>query len=262
MSFKGKVFLVTGSTKGIGKAVIERVAADGANVVINYSSNSALADELVSKIGSDRALAVKADVSNISEIEMLVQATVEKFGRIDCLMANAACAPMNDLESTTEETFDKSFNLNVKGPYFLVQVSIQALWQLGHTNNNQKAVPHMPRDGRVILVSSGVLHQSQVAPRYLLYASTKGSVEQMTRILAKDLGPRGITVNAIAPGPTATEMFFQGKSQELIDTIAGFSPLGRLGKPEEIAEVAAFLAGPGSSWVSGQVIGANGGSFV
>ncbi|KAF5667279.1 3-oxoacyl-reductase [Fusarium heterosporum] len=246
MSLKGKVVLVTGSTKGIGKAVVERCAADGASVVINYSSDGAPAEELVGKIGSERALAVQADVSNISEIEKLVQATVDKFGRIDCVMANAAVAPMNDLESTTEETFDKSFNLNVKGPYFLVQ----------------KAVPHMSSGGRVILVSSGVLHQSQVAPRYLLYASTKGSVEQMTRILAKDLGPKGITVNAIAPGPTATEMFFKGKSQELIDTIAGFSPLGRLGKPEDIAELAAFLAGSGSSWVSGQVIGANGGSFV
>ncbi|KAF4998706.1 hypothetical protein FGRMN_3032 [Fusarium graminum] len=246
MSLKGKVVLVTGSTKGIGKAVVERCAADGASVVINYSSDRAPAEELVGKIGSERALAVQADVSNISEIEKLVQATVDKFGRIDCVMANAAVAPMNDLEGTTEETFDKSFNLNVKGPYFLVQ----------------KAVPHMSSGGRVILVSSGVLHQSQVAPRYLLYASTKGSVEQMTRILAKDLGPKGITVNAIAPGPTATEMFFKGKSQELIDTIAGFSPLGRLGKPEEIAELAAFLAGSGSSWVSGQVIGANGGSFV
>ncbi|KAI1041127.1 hypothetical protein LB505_005800 [Fusarium chuoi] len=246
MSLERQVVLVTGGSKGIGKAVVERVVADGANVVINYSSDNKPAEELVSKIGSERALAFKADVSNISEIEKLVQATVEKFGKIDCVMANAACAPMNDLESTTEEDFDKAFNLNVKGPYFLVQ----------------KAVKYMPRDGRVILVSSGVLHQSQVAPRYLLYASSKGSVEQMTRILAKDLGPKGITVNAIAPGPTATEMFFQGKSQELIDTIAGFSPLGRLGKPEEIAALAAFLAGPTSSWVSGQVIGANGGSFV
>ncbi|KAF4945633.1 hypothetical protein FGADI_11755 [Fusarium gaditjirri] len=175
MSLKGKVVLITGGSKGIGKAVVERVVADGASVVINYSSDSKLAEDL-------------------------------------------------------------AFNLNVKGPCFLVQ----------------KVVKHMPRDGRVILVSSGVLHQSQVAPRYLLYASSKGSVEQMTRILAKDLGQRGITVNAIAPGPTATEMFFQGKSQELIDTIACFSPLGRLGKPEEIAGLAAFLAGPTSSWLSGQ----------
>ena len=130
-------------------------------------------------------------------------------------------------------------------------------------NNVQKAVPHMPRDGRVILVSTGILHNSTVAPRYLLYAASKGPIEQMTRVMAKDLGQKyGITVNCIAPGPTATEMFFQGKSQDMIDMIAGFSPLNRLGKPEEIAEVAAFLAGPGSSWVSGQVIGANGGSFV
>lgn len=122
MSLKGKVVLVTGSTKGIGKAVIERVAADGASVVINYSSDGAPADEMVNKIGSDRALAIKADVSSIPDIEKLIQATVDKFGKIDCVMANAACAPMNDLESTTEEAFDKSFMLNVKGPYFLVQV--------------------------------------------------------------------------------------------------------------------------------------------
>jgi 3-oxoacyl-[acyl-carrier protein] reductase len=121
----------------------------------------------------------------------------------------------------------------------------------------------MPRDGRVILVSTGILHNSSVAPRYLLYAASKGPIEQMTRVMAKDLGAKhGITVNCIAPGPTATEMFFQGKSQEIIDMIAGFSPLNRLGTPQEVAEVAAFLAGPGSSWVSGQIIGANGGSFV
>ncbi|KAF5637942.1 3-oxoacyl-reductase [Fusarium sp. NRRL 52700] len=246
MSLEGKVALVTGGSKGTGKAVVERVIADGASIVINYSSDSKPAEELLIKIVPERALAFKADISNIAEIEKLVQATVEKFGKIDCVMANAAWAPINDLESTTEEGFDKAFNLNVKGPYFLVQ----------------KAVKHMPRDCRVILVSSGVLHHSRVAPHYLLYASSKGSIEQMTRILAKYLGPKGTTVNTIAPGPTATEMFFQGKSQELIDTIAGFSPLGRLGKPEEIAELAAFLAGPTSSWVSGQVIGANGGSFV
>jgi 3-oxoacyl-[acyl-carrier protein] reductase len=124
MSLNGKVVLVTGGSKGIGKAVVERVAADGASVVINYSSDSKPAEELVTEIGSCKALAFRADVSNIAEIERLVQATVEKFGKIDCVMANAACAPMNDLESTTEEGFDKAFNLNVKGPYFLVQVSI------------------------------------------------------------------------------------------------------------------------------------------
>ncbi|CAG7557385.1 unnamed protein product, partial [Fusarium equiseti] len=211
MSLAGKVVVVTGSTKGIGKAVIERVAAHGASIVINYSSDGVPAEEMVRKIGSDRALAVKADVSSIPEIEKLVSARWKS-----------------------------------SGPYFLVQ----------------KAVPHMPRDGRIILVSTGILHNSTVAPRYLLYAASKGPIEQMTRVMAKDLGQKyDITVNCIAPGPTATEMFFQGKSQEMINMIAGFSPLNRLGKPEEIAEVAAFMAGPGSSWVSGQVIGANEGSF-
>ncbi|KAJ4192374.1 hypothetical protein NW767_010598 [Fusarium falciforme] len=247
MSLNDKVILITGGSKGIGKAIAEQAAAQGAKVVINYSSDSTAANDLVEKISSGKALAVQAEVSSVTKIEKLVKKTVDRFGKIDVFIPNAAAAPMNDVESTTEQEFNQSFNMSVKGPYFLVQ----------------KTAPHMPRDGRVILVSSGVLHQSQAAPRYLLYASTKGSIEQMTRILAKDLGAKyGIAVNAFAPGLTTTELFFKGKSQEVIDSIANYSPLGRLGRPEEIAGLAIFLAGPNSSWVSGQVIGANGGSFV
>ena len=246
MSMQGKVAIITGGSKGIGRAIALRLAKSGATVVVNYSSDVAAADEVVSQIGKDRALAVKADAGTVAGVSALVDATVEKFGRVDVVIPNAGMMPMQDLEHTTEATFDKIYNLNVKGPYFLAQ----------------KAVPHMPEGGRIIFVSTGIAHNSAVPPPYLLYASTKGAVEQMTRVMSKDLGRKGITVNAIAPGPTATELFFEGKSEAMVKGIASQSPFNRLGKPEEVAELAAFVAGSGSAWVSGQIIGANGASFV
>ena len=246
MSMQGKVAIITGGSKGIGRAIALRLAKSGATVVVNYSSDVAAADEVVSQIGKDRALAVKADAGTVAGVSALVDATVEKFGRVDVVIPNAGMMPMQDLEHTTEATFDKIYNLNVKGPYFLAQ----------------KAVPHMPEGGRIIFVSTGIAHNSAVPPPYLLYASTKGAVEQMTRVMSKDLGRKGITVNAIAPGPTATELFFEGKSEAMVKGIASQSPFNRLGKPEEVAELAAFVAGPESAWVSGQIIGANGASFV
>ena len=126
MSFKGKVALITGGSKGIGKAVAEKLAAAGASVAINYSSDSAAADSLVSSIGSDKALALKADAGNIKELDGLVKQTVDKFGKIDILIPNAGILPMRDLEGTTEEDFDNTYNINVKGPYFLAQVRNEA----------------------------------------------------------------------------------------------------------------------------------------
>ncbi|EMR63282.1 hypothetical protein MGN70_005857 [Eutypa lata] len=246
MSLQGKVILITGGSKGIGRAIALRVAKSGASVVVNYSSDSNAANEVVSQIGSDRALAVKADASTVTGVSSLVDATVKQFGKVDVVIPNAGMMPMQDLEHTTEATFDKIYAINVKGPYFLAQ----------------KAVPHMPSGGRIIFVSTGIAHNSAVPPPYLLYASTKGAVEQMTRVMAKDLGKKGITVNCVAPGPTATELFFEGKSEAMVKGIASQSPFNRLGDPAEIAELAAFVAGPESRWVSGQVIGANGAAFV
>ncbi|KAK0730931.1 hypothetical protein B0H67DRAFT_478288 [Lasiosphaeris hirsuta] len=254
MSLAGKVFIITGASRGIGKAIAERVASDGASVVINYLSNSQAADEVVAKIGSDRALAVQADASKISDIEKLVSATVNKFSKIDVVIPNGAwhpssgIMPMRDLAGSTEADFDQVFDLNVKGPLFLAQ----------------KAVPHMPTDGtgRVILVSTGLNTSTSVAPGYLLYVASKGAVDQLTRVLSKDLGKKNITVNAIAPGPTGTDLFFEGKSEQLLSAIRSQSPLNRLGTPEEIADVAAFMAGDGSRWVSGQTIRVNGANMV
>ncbi|KAK4098559.1 NAD(P)-binding protein [Parathielavia hyrcaniae] len=221
MSFAGKVAIVTGASKGIGRATAERLAADGASVVINYLSDSKAADEVVSKIGAERALAVQADASKIPDIEKLVAATVERFGRIDIVMPNAGVMSMHDLAHTTEADFDRLFHLNVKGPLFLVQ----------------KAVPHMRPGGRVVFVSTGLNTSTGVTPAYLLYVATKGAVDQMVRVLSKDLGVRGINVNAVAPGPTGTELFYHGKSEQLLEMLR-------------------------NKWVSGQILRANGANMV
>ncbi|KAI5839198.1 hypothetical protein DFP73DRAFT_561846 [Morchella snyderi] len=243
MSLTGKVALVTGASKGIGKSIVENLHASGASVVINYSRDSAPADALVSKFGAATSHAIRADVSSVAECKRLVDETVTKFGKIDILVLNAGVLPMKDLAGTTEEDFDRTFGVNVKGPYFLTQV----------------AVPHIPDGGRIIFFSSTLTVATTVTPNYLLYTATKGAIEQMTRVLAKDLGKRAITVNAVSPGPTGTDLFYHGKPEAVVKMIAGFSPMNRIGTPEEIARVVAFLAGPEAGWVNGQNLRANGG---
>ncbi|KAH6608430.1 short-chain dehydrogenase [Trichoderma cornu-damae] len=246
MSLEGKVVLITGASKGIGKACAQRLYQEGARIVINYHSDAAAANALVESFGVDRAIAVQADAASLDDIDRLVKAAVDKFGRIDTVVANAGVMLMRDVEGTTEEDFAKSFDLNVKGPYFLAQ----------------KAVPHMPPGSRVIFISTGACHYSSVPASYLLYAATKGAIEQMARVMAKGLAARGIVVNAVAPGPTATEFFFRGKPEGLVDAIKGWSPFRRLGEPEEIANTVKFLAGEDSSWIVGQTVMVNGGMMV
>ncbi|KAK9315654.1 hypothetical protein V1524DRAFT_447063 [Lipomyces starkeyi] len=239
----GKVALITGGSKGIGRATALRLANEGANVVINYSSDASAADEVVNLIGADRSLAVKADAGNIAELERLVNETVTKFGKIDILIPNAGVLLMKDLETTTEHDFEMSMALNVKGPYFLAQ----------------KAAPHMAPGSHIIFFSTTLCAASTVTPNYLLYVTTKGAVEQMTRVMSKDLARKGISVNAVAPGPTGTDLFFKGKSEQVLKMIAGFNPQNRIGTPEEIADVVAFLSGDGSKWITGQIVRVNGG---
>ena len=242
MSLTGKVILITGASAGIGNAVAQRVAKNGASVIINYLRDATSANSLVDEVGSDRALAVQADVSKTDDIRRLVETTVAKFGHIDVVIPNAGVLPMKDLDSTTETDFDAAFALNVKGPYFLAQ----------------EAARHMPAGGRIIFVSTAVTSFSAAAPAYLLYAATKGAIEQMTRLAAKDLGRKGIMVNAVAPGPTQTELFLKGKSEETLRLVASANPFRRVAVPEEITGAFNFLCGPDSSWISGEVIRVDG----
>lgn len=247
LSLAGRTVLVTGSTKGIGRATIERLSRDGAFAIINHRRDSNTADALVRQLGGpNHAMAIQADVSKVDDIKHLIDTAISHRGKIDILVANAGILKMVDLASTTEADFDTSFNVNVKGVYFLCQAS----------------APHMPSGGRIVLLSSGVTKWSLPPPQYLLYAATKGAIEQMTRLMGKDLGRKGISVNAISPGPTATPLFLEGRTEEQLNMARKLSPFGQLGEPEQTAELIAMLCAPAMSWVSGQIIGVNGAAHV
>ncbi|KAL8783315.1 MAG: hypothetical protein Q9195_009423 [Heterodermia aff. obscurata] len=243
MALAGKVALITGASKGIGKATAVRLAKDGAAVVINYSSDKLAADEAVKLIGKDKAAAIQADASKVADIELLVQQTVKIFGKIDILIPCAGMLPMSPLEATTEELFDKIFALNVKGPYFLAQ----------------KASPHMPEGSHIVLISTTLTAASTVMPPYLPYLATKGAIEQMVRVMSKDLGRKGICVNAVSPGPTGTELFLKNQNEQTLKMLSSMNPRGRIGEPQEIADSIAFLCSSDSRWVMGQNLRVNGG---
>ncbi|KAA8650994.1 hypothetical protein EYZ11_004292 [Aspergillus tanneri] len=244
---QGKVALVTGASRGIGRATALALAKEGARVVVNYVSSAAAAEEVVAEIGSDDAISVKADVSKLDDIRKLIDQTVERFSKIDILVLNAGLLwQAGDLMSITEDNFDRLFAANVRGPLFTVQA----------------AAPHIPDGGRVLLFSTSLAGFSMITPNYLLYTATKGAVEQMTRVLAKDLGRRGITVNTISPGPIGTDAYFVGKTEQMVQMQSNMAPAGRLGKPEEVANVIAFISSDDSQWVNGQTLRINGGMTV
>ncbi|OME81437.1 3-ketoacyl-ACP reductase [Paenibacillus sp. FSL A5-0031] len=239
----GKVALVTGASRGIGREIAEQLAGKGAKVVVNFTSSPGKAEEVVNgikRLGGE-AIAIQADISIVAEVEAMFSKTIEAFGQIDILVNNAGIMITKPIANMTEEDFDKQFAINVKGTFFACQ----------------QAALHMNANGRIINFSTSVV--GAMFPTYSVYAATKGAVEQITRQLAKELGPKGITINAIAPGPVNTELFKVGKSEEQIAGIANMNAFGRLGEPEDISSVVLFLSSDESQWVTGQTIRVNGG---
>jgi 3-oxoacyl-[acyl-carrier protein] reductase len=242
----GKVAIVTGASRGIGAAVAERLASDGFSVVVNYAESAGPAEEIVAKIekagkAGGRATAVRADVSDSASVRILFDAAERKFGGVDVLVNNAGIMNLSAIADTDDAAFDRQIAINLKGTF----------------NTMREAARRVRGGGRIINFSSSVVALLQ--PTYGAYAATKAGVEALTSILAKELRGRNITVNAIAPGPTATDLFLKGKPQSVIEHLAKLAPLERLGQPVDIAAVVSFLAGPDSGWINGQTIRANGG---
>jgi 3-oxoacyl-[acyl-carrier protein] reductase len=239
----GKVAIVTGASRGIGAAIAERLAADGFTVVINYAGSVAEAETLAGKIEQTggRAITAKADVSDGSAVSRMFEMADAAFGGVDVLVNNAGIMRLASLADSDDALFDSQFAINLKGTF----------------NTLREASRRLRNGGRIVNLSSS--QTSLLHPTYGVYAATKAAVEAMTHVLARELRGRNITVNAVAPGPTATKLFLDGKPKEVVEHLKNLAPLQRLGEPSDIAAAVSFLAGPDGSWINGQVLRANGG---
>jgi 3-oxoacyl-[acyl-carrier protein] reductase len=238
-----KSAIVTGGSRGIGQAIAQRLAADGFAVAVNYAGNQAQADKTVALIeaAGGKALAVQGDVSNPGDVARVFKTTKEAFGRIDVVVNCAGVMTMASIHASNLETFDKTIATNLRGSFLV----------LSH------AAEHVEEGGRIIALTSSVIAKS--FPGYGPYIASKAGVEGLVHVLANELRGRNITVNAVAPGPVATELFFNGKTDEQVAHIAKLAPLERLGEPGDIAGAVSFLAGPDGLWVNSQIVRVNGG---
>lgn len=243
MSEQQRVAIVTGASRGIGAAIAGRLSRDGIAVIVNYAHGKDAAQEVVRGIEAEggQALAVQADLGRPGQAAALFDAAEQAWGGADILINNAGSMKLGPIAEVGDEEFDRQVALNFSGVF----------------RGMREAARRLRDGGRIISFSSSVIGLYQ--PGYGVYAATKGAVEAMTHVLAKEVGKRGITVNAVAPGPVATELFLADKSEEQVEAVSKMIPLGRLGEPDDIARVVAFLASPDSGWINGQVIRANGG---
>ena len=238
-----QVAIVTGASRGIGAAVAQRLANDGFAVAVNYASSSSEADALVAQLtaAGAKAIAVKADVSKADDVRRMFETTEQQLGKVDVLVNNAGVLKTLPLADTSDALYDQTFDINVRGTF----------------NTLREAAARMNNGGRIVNFSSTTLALNM--PGYAIYNGTKAAVEAFTHVFAKELRGRNITVNAVAPGPIATSLFLDGKTEEQIQTFAKMPPLQRLGQPDDIASVVSFLVGPDAGWVNGQTLRANGG---
>lgn len=238
-----KAAIITGATGGIGHAVALRLARDGFAITAAYSGNAARAEELASTIRSSggAAIAAKADVNASSDVERLFKTTLETFGNIHAVVHTAGIMPLGKIADGDLDMFDRVMATNLRGTFIVLS----------------RAARYVGEGGRILVFSSSVLAKS--FPGYGAYCASKGGVEALVHVLANELRGRNITVNAVAPGPTGTELFLKGKSQEAIDDLAKMAPLERLGTPEDVANAISFLAGADGGWVNAQVLRVNGG---
>jgi 3-oxoacyl-[acyl-carrier protein] reductase len=238
-----KTALVTGASRGIGRAIALRLARDGFGVAVSYAGRSEEADSVVQEIthaGGD-AVALQADISDAGDVEHLFRETLHAFGRIDVVVNSAGIMTLGPIADGHIDDFDAIIATNLRGAYLVLA----------------EAARQVVDGGRIIALSSSVIALSR--PTYGPYIASKAGVEGLVRVLANELRGREVTVNAVAPGPVATELFLQGKTPEQIERFRTLPPLERLGRPEDIADLVSFIAGPEGGWVNGQVLRANGG---
>jgi 3-oxoacyl-[acyl-carrier protein] reductase len=236
--------IVTGASRGIGAAIARRLAQDGFNVLVNYSGSKAEADEVAKSIveSGGQALVRQGNVAEPADVTAMFDEAQRAFGGIDVLVNNAGVMDLAPIIDTTDAMFDRTVAINLKGTF----------------NGMREAGKRLRENGRIINLSTSVV--GTLYPTYSAYVATKAAVEALTHVVAKELGARKITVNAVAPGPVGTKLFLRGKSDEQLKGIIAQNPQGRLGEPDDIASVVSFLAGKDSGWVNGQVIRANGGT--